>query len=496
MSWHFAVDLGAESGRCVAGEFSDGKITLHELSRFPTGSVRLKDGLYWNIYRFYEEIINGLKLYVQKYGSDLDSIGVDSWGVDYGLINGRGDLIHLPRCYRDSRNDGSIEILNRTMSCEEIYKRTGIQFLTINTLNQLVVSHNEESEEDQNAFGIMFIADLLHYLLGSKACCETTSASISQLFNVEEKDWDSFIFTEFRLNNNIKLPIARTGEKIGVLSPSIAKEVGLNNGTAIITPATHDTASAGAAVPAKGENWGYISSGTWSLVGVELENPIINDQSFKLNISNSGAAFNKVLFLKNVMGLWIIQQCRSQWLKNTPDLDYARIAKLAKFEIDTDSRFFIDPDDHRFLSPGNMPQKICDYIFEKQRIQIDSNNIGLLASIVFKSLAMKYRYVMETICDTTSKKLNCLHIVGGGSKNDLLNQLTSNIMQIPVMAGPTECSVMGNLLLQAYGCHLIDSHDELRYIVRNSTELINYMPEKSEIWNDLYNEFLNVTHLA
>lgn len=492
MSRHFAVDLGAESGRCIAGQLEDGRLILHELSRFPTGAMPLGDGLFWNIYRFYEEIIKGLKQYVKQFGPQLDSIGVDAWGVDFGLLDPQGNLSGLPRCYRDPRNDNSDKLLEQGMPLRELYERTGIQFLTINTLNQLAAAQAAGDKLAEQSTGMLFVADLLHHLLGARPCCEYTSVSISQLVNIREKNWDPEIFRAFGLSAGLQLPIVKPGEHIGTLSPEIVGLVGLDPGTAIIAPAIHDTASAGAAVPAEGGNWGYISSGTWSLAGVELAQPVVNEQSFALNISNSGAAFDQVLFLKNIMGLWIIQQCRAHWQLTQPDLDYSRIVELAKTGHKLHLEVFIDPDDHRFLAPGQMPQKVCDYVRETQQIRLDPEDIGLIAGIVFDSLAMKYRYVLDVVCATTGKKLDILHIVGGGSKNALLNQLTANALGIPVLAGPGECTAMGNLLIQAYGCKVVQSHEELRRIVRQSSEIIRCEPVDADLWNLAYNRFIKL----
>jgi len=492
MSRHFAIDLGAESGRCVVGILQDGQLVLDELCRFPTKAMTIQGGLHWNIYRFYEEILAGLRIYSQKYGPELDSIGVDTWGVDFGLLDQDGRLLGLPFCYRDSRNEGTEEILANGLGKDRIYELTGIQFLTFNTLNQLAGAVNRKETQPQKAASLLFIPDLLHFLLGARKCCEFTDASISQLVNIHEKNWDNEIFDSFHIPANIQEPICFAGDRIGTLSDDIACQTGIQPGVPIIAPAVHDTASAAAAIPARGENWAYISSGTWSLVGVELEKPVINEESFAMNISNSGAAFGKSLFLKNVMGLWIIQQCRAFWGIENPNLTYPMIEDLAASAPSYQA--FIDPDQDCFFHLGDMPQKICAYLKESRQGSFDPADIGTISRIVFESLALKYRYVIEQITHVTGKKIDVIHIVGGGCKNLLLNQFTANMMQIPVLAGPSECTAMGNLLIQAYGCGLLASHDEIRAVVRNSENIRQFNPQDGSAGESIYQRFLETIH--
>ena len=492
MSRHFAVDLGAESGRCVVGILQNGQLALDELCRFPTKALNLQGGLHWNIYRFYEEIITGLSLYVQKYGPELDSIGVDTWGVDFGLLDQDGQLLGLPFCYRDLRNEGTEEILAAGLGKDRIYELTGIQFLSINTLNQLAGAAARKDTQLDKAASMLFIPDLLHFLLGARKCCEFTDASISQLVNIHNKNWDDEIFNSFDIPVNMQEPICFAGDQIGSISDDIAAQTGLRQGIPIIAPAVHDTASAAAAIPASGENWGYISSGTWSLVGLELDKPVINEKSFSMNISNSGAAFGKSLFLKNVMGLWIIQQCKAAWCITHPDLTYPMIEDLAARA--PAHQAFIDPDQSCFFHIGDMPQKICSYLEDSHQGSFDLSDIGSISRIIFESLALKYRYVLEQISQVTDKKIDVLHIVGGGCKNLLLNQFTADAMQIPVLAGPSECTAMGNLLIQAYGCGLLTSHDEIRTVVRNSENIKQFDPQDGTAWECANKRFLEIVN--
>lgn len=494
MSRHFAIDLGAESGRCVVGILQNGKLVLDELCRFPTKAMTIQGGLHWNIYRFYEEILAGLSLYSKKYGPELDSIGVDTWGVDFGLLDKDDRLLGLPFCYRDSRNEGTEDILANELGKDRIYELTGIQFLTFNTLNQLAGAVDRKEAQPGKAASLLFIPDLLHFLLGARKCCEFTDASISQMVNIHEKNWDNEIFNSFHIPTAIQEPICFAGDRIGTLSDEIASQTGIQSGVPIVAPAVHDTASAAVAVPAAGENWAYISSGTWSLVGLELDKPVINEDSFSMNISNSGAAFGKSLFLKNVMGLWIIQQCRAAWCITQPDLTYPMIEDLAS--LAPAHQAFIDPDLDCFFHLGDMPQKICEYLKASHQGSFDPDDIGSIARIVFESLALKYRYVMEQISHVTGKKLDAIHIVGGGCKNLLLNQFTANAMQIPVLAGPAECTAMGNLLMQAYGCGLLASHEEIRTVVRNSENIRQFDPQDGTAGDRVYQRFLETVQGA
>ena len=490
MTRHFAVDLGAESGRCIVGTVENETVQLEELCRFPTQVCQLRGEYHWNVFRYYDEIINGLKLYVEKYGPHLDSIGVDTWGCDYCLLDHNGDIKSLPKSYRRMVSQIPYEVMEEKFGKFRLYQHHGIQFLDFNTLNQMIHEKLEDPAYLDDVTDMMFIGDSLHYLLGALAVCEYSTASISQMVNTATRQWDDEIFEAFDLPKKLQTKIVFAGDPIGTLDDRIADAVGLNRGVKIITPAVHDTASASVAVPAEGENWASISSGTWSLASIELDHPVNNQQSYDMNISNSAGVLGKSLFLKNIMGLWVIQQCKYRWEEKNPGLSYSKIVELAQQA--TPFLAWINPDDPRFFQPGDMPTRISEYLKQTGQTEVAPDNIGQIARIVYESLAMTYRHIFARIAQTCGKTIDTLHIVGGGSNNKMLNQFTSNAMGIKVVAGPSECSAMGNVLMQAYGCKTANDLAHIRQIVKNSVELEYYTPENSAAWETAYSTFAAV----
>jgi rhamnulokinase len=490
---HLAFDFGAESGRAIVGTVTNGKLFMEEIHRFPTQSMFVYDSLRWNIYRFYEEIVRGMRAYVAKYGSKLESIGVDTWGVDFGFLAEDGTLLEMPYQYRDARTQGTDLLLDKTMGRKKIYDISGIQFMTINSLNQMSSIVRDDPKRFDKVDSMLFIADMLHYFLCGEKAAEFTVASTSQMLDAFKKDWSDEIFKSFGLPDNLKTKIVFAGDILGTLNPALAAEVGLDPGVKIVVPAEHDTASAATAVPAKGENWAYISSGTWCMVGLETDAPVINEASYELNISNSGGSLCKNLFLKNVMGLWIIQQCKKAWNKTDPMLDYPEIVKKAVAAPAFSG--YIDPDNDLFFAPQDNIAAVRTYLDMTGQRAVDTDDIGTVARIVYESLALKYRYIVDRLKKATGKEVEVLHIIGGGTKNRLLNQFTANALGFQVITGPAEATAMGNLLLQAYGCKEIDSLDSLREIVCNSTEFDIYQPEDNEKWENAYLEFKKICKL-
>jgi len=486
MNKHFAVDLGAESGRCVVGIIENGILTLDELCRFPTQTLFICGEYKWNVYRFYEEIVKGLKEYVKKYGNELDSIGVDTWGVDYGLIDKSNKLLGIPYSYRDNRTQGTTDLIMENRN--DIYSTTGIQFLEFNTLNQLISEKKSECSQLNIANNLLFIGDLIHSFLGARPTCEYTAASISQLVDTSTKNWDDKIFETYTIPKKLMTEIVFAGDIIGTLCKEIADDVGLKGDVKIIAPAVHDTASAIVALPAENENFAYISSGTWSIAGIELDEPVKNELSLEMNISNSGGVLNKSLFLKNVMGLWLIQQCKKQWNKINEKLEYSDIIKLASNAKPFSA--FIDPDNQVFFNPVDMPEAISNYIFMSGQGKVDKNDIGTISRIIYECLAFKYHYVFQKICRVVDKKIEKVHIVGGGSKNEMLNQFVANVMNVEITAGPVEGTAMGNILMQAYGCKEVSSLNEIRRIVKNSNVINEFLPTSNESWTNAYDCFV------
>lgn len=492
---HLAFDLGAESGRAIVGSVCDGVLQMDEIHRFPTQSMFVHHSLRWNVYRFYEEIVRGLRNYVAKYGAELDSIGIDTWGCDYGFLGADGTLLEMPFQYRDSRTNGTDAILEETMGRKRVYDITGIQFLNINTLNQMISVVRDTPKRLNDVHDMLFIGDILHYLLCGEKAAEFTVASTSQMLDADKKEWADEIFRKFDFPDRLKTRIVFAGDTLGTIDPALAEEVGLAPNVKIVVPAVHDTASAATAIPAEGEDWAYISSGTWCMVGVETNAPVIGDLSCEISISNSGGSLGKNLFLKNVMGLWIIQQCKKAWNAAMPDLDYSKIVTLAMKAKPFAA--FIDPDDDLFFAPHDNIAAIREYLEKTGQTGVDTKDIGTVARIVYESLALKYRYVVDLLRKATKKRVEVLHIIGGGVKNALLNQFSANALDMKVVAGPAEATGTGNLLLQAYGCGTISSLKEIRRVVRDSGEFEIYIAEEGtrQEWAKAYEKFKQVCGL-
>ena len=493
MKKHLAFDFGAESGRAIVGCIDSGVLKMEEIYRFPTQSMFVHNSLRWNIYRLYEEIIRGLRIYVSKFGPELDSIGIDTWGVDYGLLADDGTMLEMPYQYRDSRTKGTPEIIEEKLGRKKVYDITGIQFMNINTLNQMVSVERDNPGKFEDASEMLFIGDILNYFLSGEKASEFTVASTSQMLDAFSKEWSDEIFSAFGIPDKFKSRIVFAGDVLGEIDDAIAAEVGLNKGVKIIVPAIHDTASAATAIPAQGGSWAYLSSGTWCMLGLETDEPVINEDSFALNISNSGGALGKNLFLKNVMGLWTIQQCKKAWNKRGHDIDYPEIVDKAI----TAKHFagYIDPDDDLFFAPIDNIDAVKEYFRRTGQPDIDFEDIGTVARIVYESLALKYRYVIERLKKATGQEVEVLHIIGGGTKNKLMNQFTSNALGIKAITGPAEATASGNLLLQAYGCGEIASLEELRQCVVNSNTFDIYEPEDSDEWSSAFEEFKRVCGL-
>jgi rhamnulokinase len=485
MNRYFSVDLGADSGRCITGTLKNGKLVMEELHRFSTQYFLLGGSLRWNIYRFYEEILTGLRKYAARYGKELCSIGVDTWGCDYGLFDADNRLLDMPYSYRDNRVTGSLEKL--LPQKEWLYEKTGIQFLEFNTLNQLIREYENPKSRVKEAARFLFMGDSMHLLLGAPPVCEYTTASISMMIDTKEKKWDGEILDRFNIPAVLCPRLCFAGDVIGVLRDDIADSTGVNRGVRIITPAVHDTASAALAIPAKGDDFAYISSGTWSIFGTELNEPVLDRTSRDLNISNSGGALGKSLFLKNVMGLWILQQSKRRWNTTNPDLDYNTIMALA--EKARPFSAFIDPDAPDFFNPEDMPKAICAYLKKTGQGEVKPDDIGTISRIIYESLALKYRDVLERIQKAAHKEIRIIHVVGGGSKDRLLNTFIASASALPVKAGPSEGTAMGNLLLQAYGAGDLSSISQIRDVVAATAEISDYLPAEEDKWGKAYARF-------
>ena len=480
---YIAVDLGAESGRLMLGKFNGKKIILEEKHRFTTGGTRLNNTIYWDILRFFSEIKKGL----QKCNkSDISAIAFDSWGVDFGLIDKNNHLLENPVHYRDSRTDGMMDECFKKVLREEVFERTGIQFMQINTLYQLLWMRINQPYLLQSADCLLPIAALFSYFFSGEKTAEFTLATTTQSYDPRRNGWNNEILKKLDIPYEIMPQIVNPGTVTGKLLPSIAKELGTHQ-IPLIATASHDTAAAVAAVPTQENNWAFLSSGTWSLMGCEISSPLINSDVLKNNFTNEGGVNNTFRFLKNIMGLWLVQECKKSWESNGAKLPYPALTKEAE---KAEAFFcFIDPEDIVFLKPGSMPEKIQDYC-RKTNQKVPSDR-GSILRCILESLAFKYRQVLEKLEEMRKQKIDVLHIVGGGIQNKLLCQLTANATQKPVIAGPVEATAIGNILIQAIATGELSSVKQAREIVRNSFELIRYEPERRDIWNEAYQKYKN-----
>ncbi len=481
-----ALDLGAESGRGMVGFLEDGKFRLEEIHRFLNGPVRVGESLFWDVLRIWEEVKTSIKLTAQKYGK-LGGIGVDTWGVDFALL-GKGDiLLGNPYHYRDKRTNGMLEEAFRRVPKEKIYFRTGIQFIQLNTLYQLLAMRVESSPLLEIAETFLMMPDLFNFWLTGVKVNEFSIATTSQFYNPVQGDWDRELLEEMDIPHHYLQKIVPSGTVLGELLPSVGEEVGVK-GVPVVAVACHDTGSAVAAAPGEGENWAYISAGTWMLMGVEIKEPIINQRSFELNFTNEGGVGGTFRFLKNIMGLWLVQESRRTWASRGEEYSYSELTKMAENARPFPS--ILEPDHPSFLPPGDMPARIANFC--QKTGQEPPQTKGEIIRCVLESLALKCRWVMEKIEEMMGKRLEKIHIFGGGSQNPLLCQFIADATNRLVLAGPAEATATGNALVQALALGYIKSHKEMREIIRNSFEVKPYEPVSPSSWDSAYEKFLKL----
>ena len=478
MGRYIAVDLGASSGRVMLGGLENGQICLEEIHRFKNGPTEGDGSLRWDFAKLFGDIKEGLKKAIKKADGQIESIGVDSWGVDFGLIDSDGKLLENPYHYRDSRTDGMMEKAFGRMSKEDIYKNTGIQFMQLNTIFQLLSLKLNRLELLEKADTLIFMADLVSYHLCGEAYGEYTLASTSQLMNMTAGQWSKDIFDKLSLPTDLMPKVVAPGTVVGQLTADIAAELGCEP-IPIIAIGSHDTASAVAAVPAEEKtNWAYLSSGTWSLMGLEVPDAIIDDKTFKYEFTNEGGVAGTVRLLKNIMGLWLVQECRRVWNEQGEDLSFSEMVELAK-----NAKPFtgvINPNDSRFLGPCDMPAKINEYLAETGQQSVHDK--GQIIRMILESLAFNYRWVLEKLQDISGKQIEVLHVVGGGIQNNLLCQFAASALGKKVVAGPVEATAMGNIMMQAIATGRVESVSQGRDVVKDSIELEKYQPIDSDLW--------------
>lgn len=481
---YVAFDLGASSGRAMLGTIKNDKLHLEEMHRFPNCMIRVMGHYHWDILNLFQHIKDGLAKTIRA-GHDVTSLGIDTWGVDFGFV-GRGDvLLANPYAYRDIDSTEFVDKVTKIISRKELYKMTGIQFLPFNSLFQLyrlVTSNNPLVDAAEN---MLFTPDLLNFLLTGKRVSEYSIASTSQLLDPFQKTWKDELFEKLNLPRELMADIVPSGSEIGPLLHDIQDETDARDVT-VIAPACHDTGSAVAAVPARGNDWAYLSSGTWSLIGIESMEPIINEQSMANNFTNEGGVNGTIRFLKNIAGLWLLQCLKSSWQQQGEDLSYDDMTRLASEA--QPFKCHVDPDDERFIDPPDMPKAIADFCRETSQPIPETKGEYIRCSL--ESLALKYRACVESMNEMRDKPIEKLHIVGGGTQNELLNQLAADASGVPVVAGPVEATAIGNIMAQAMSRGEISSLEQGRELVGRSFKLKEYSPKETDCWDEVYAEFV------
>ncbi|HPG40965.1 MAG TPA: rhamnulokinase family protein [bacterium] len=481
VSEYLAFDLGASSGRGIIGAIEKGKISLQEIHRFENTQAQIMGHYHWDIIRLFTEMKYALSLAFKNGHRQISSLGVDTWGVDFGLVGRNNVLLGNPYCYRDARTDGMMDKVFNIVPAADIYRITGIQFMQFNTIFQLFSMVEENNPLLDIAEKLLFMPDLLNFLFTGEKVSEYSIASTSQLLNAVSKQWEPELFARLALPIDVMAEIVPPGTCVGKIMPEIMAETGAPE-IDVIAPGCHDTASAIAAVPAQGKGWAYLSSGTWSLMGIEAEKPVITPASRENNFTNEGGVNGTIRFLKNIMGLWLLQSCRKNWANQGSAGDYdellAAAAQAAPF------RSIVDPDAPVFLNPPDMPEAITGYC--NNTGQPAPTGKGEFVRAILESLALKYRYVIEKINSMIDEPVTTLHIVGGGSQNELLNQFAANATGLPVVAGPVEATALGNIMVQAIARGELASVNQGREIIRNSFQLKHYEPQDRNAWNDAY----------
>lgn len=465
----FAVDLGATSGRTILGSIVDGKLKQRELTRFPNNIIETGGHFYWDIFALYNEIIRGLKV-VAAEGIAIDSIGIDTWGVDFVCIGKDGGILRNPYCYRDPHTEGAMEEYFKLVPKEKVYEKTGIQFMNFNSLFQLATLRKNNDSALEAAEKILFVPDALMYMLTGEAVCEYTILSTSQLLDPRTKKIDKELLDAIGLKECQFGRYVNPGDKVGVLSEEVQRQTGLG-AIPVVAVAGHDTGAAVAAVPAQNEKFAYLSCGTWSLLGIETKDAIINDKSFGYNFTNEGGIEGTTRFLKNICGLWLLERCRKEWTDAPADV--AQI--VADCQEAPAFQCSINPDDPSFANPPSMVEAIKEYCERTgQHVPQDYKE---MARCIFESLALRYRQVLDYLKEMAPFEIEKLHVIGGGTYNEFLMQLTANSIGIPVVTGPVEGTAIGNIMLQAKAAGLVGDIFEMRSIIANSIELRTYLPQ-------------------
>lgn len=474
-----AVDIGASSGRVIVGRWDGERFALEELHRFWNGPVEQDGHLHWDAQQLWREIQTGIAAYTAQGGPALAGIGIDTWAVDYGLLDAEGRLLGNPYHYRDRRTEGAPAAVDRLIPPDVLFARTGLQRLPLNTLYQLVAAARADDGKLAAAETLLLMPDLFHYWLTGRKVAEYTNASTTMFLDARERRWASDLLETLGIPTRILPPLVEPGTILGPVLPEVADSLGLPQGVPVIAVGTHDTASAVAAVPGLDEHSAYISSGTWSLVGVELPAPVLSAQAQRLNLTNEGGVAGTIRFLKNVGGLWLLQECQRQWQEEGKHYTWPELVALA--EAAPPLRSLVDPDDPAFLAVGDMPATIRAYC--RRTYQPEPQDVGGMVRCCLESLALKYRWVVTALEQLTGRTITTVRVVGGGSQNALLCQLTADACRRPVVAGPAEGTALGNILVQAIATGHLPDLATGRLAVAASVQQTSYTPRDSGDWD-------------
>ena len=481
-----AFDLGAESGRTMLGTLARNKLAIQQITRFPNEMKSVDGHLHWDIHGLFGKLKDGLRACAQQRAQPR-SLGIDTWGVDFGLLGNDDKFLGLPYAYRDDRTNGMMEKFFELVARERIYELTGIQFMQLNSLYQLYATAQQRPDLIDKASRLLFMPDIFNFLFTGETRTEFTFATTSQLLNPRTKDWEPELFSAMHVPISMMQPIVHPATRLGPLLASVAEEALLHR-MDVTAVASHDTGSAIAAIPAEGSDWAYISSGTWSLMGVELSQPVITDDALASNFTNEGGVGGTFRFLKNIMGLWLLQQCRKEWSSEV-QYEYDEIVKLA--ETATPFRSLLDPDHAGFFNPVSMTAAIRNYC-EKSGQPAPTNHAEFVRSIL-ESLALKYRATLEQLRRLTGRNIQRIHIIGGGARNAVLCQYAANATGATVIAGPVEATAIGNIMVQALAAGCVGSLEEIRAVVRQSFDPVTYKPQHTDRWEQAFRSYQNFT---
>lgn len=484
-----AFDLGAESGRCIVALLRDQKVEIHEVHRFMTHSVRQRNELHWDVSAIYEDVLTGLTNAGKSFGAAFDGIGVDTWGVDYVLLDGEGVILNYPYHYRDDRTDRIVEQAFRIVPKEKIYGMTGIQFAQFNTLFQLLAEKKNKRNSLRSAKTMLLIPDFLNYMLTGVKRAEFSIASTTSLADPNTRDWSWELIEAFGFPRTIFPTMVEPGTILGTLLPSVANKTGLHRNIPVIATTGHDTASAVVSVPASREQWSYLSSGTWSLIGIEVDKPILTSEAMKYNFTNEGGFQRTTRLLKNIIGLWPVQESRKFWKEDSKEYSYADLASKAAQNGYASS--WVNLDDQSFLKDGNMPEMIVEHL--RRTGQQHKSEIGFITRVILESLAFSYRNAIRELETVSGKRIDVLHAVGGGIQNDLLTQLTADAIGRPVIAGPVEGTAIGNVGVQAIAVGEVPNLQRWREIVASSVDLKIYQPKDAAYFDEMEERYNEVT---